>query len=379
MAYPVSDRFKAALPYSHQVALKVDITDPLDFLGEEVLYSFNTLIEGEVTEDREQTSRRKGSFSVVDEDGTLTPDTAGDLLAPYGNEFRPYKGILFPDGTIEYVPQGVFGIDSNDINDSGANFNMKADGNDRSSRISRALFRDTLVVSKNTSVATAATAILAAIGYLGPTDFQGASSMSVAQKTYNIGDDPWRALVELFTNCACDVYFDETGTMISHKLRDYNEVDVDWKIEEGTEGNLLALQRQMQRDDTTANWYVVTGESAGNTTAIPFGEAFDDNPDSPTFIEGKYGVVVKHVISNTVLTDSDAADMAAHLLELGLGLSEQMISYHLPNPAMQVDDLVLVNRAKSKLTDVKVVIDQVSHPLIASRGGQSISRRRVLA
>jgi hypothetical protein len=41
---------------------------------------------------------------------SLVPDNDFDLLTPFGNELRLFRGIQFDDGSVEYVPLGVFVI-----------------------------------------------------------------------------------------------------------------------------------------------------------------------------------------------------------------------------------------------------------------------------
>ena len=185
-------------------------------------------------------------------------------------------------------------------------------------------------------------------------------------------------LQRIFTSCGCNVFCDEFGVLTSSPLRGYGGSDPDWTIEDGPLSNLLALQRQMERTGQTANWIVVTGEHAGNTNFIPTGVAYDNDASSPTWVGGKFGVIYSHVQSTTVTTSLDAQVMAQHILDEGLGIAELVIATIMPNPAMQVDDLVRVTRAESKMDGVDIVMDEVSTPLVPIRGSEVVTRRRAL-
>jgi len=373
MAYGVSDRFKTAVLQSHQVTCRVDITEPSTG---EVLYTLGAVNDGQVTEDRTASVRRTGDVLVIDDTGSLTPTDVDDLLMPFGNEYRPYAGVIFSDGTSELVPLGVMSIEACTIEDSGDNFSMRIEGKDRSAKISRAGFQDTLYIPSQTSVNTAINMIIAATGVQVDTDFDLGEDKFIASQTFNIGDDPWTGMLQLATSCACDLFFDEVGTLVKRMLTNPYDDDVDWTItDDAAFGNLLAIERRIQREDTFYNYWIVTGENPENNVAIPTGVAYDDDPSSPTYIRGKYGIQMNHVQDTNLTSNADCQASAQHLLEESIGLSEEQTPTFLPNPAIQATDIITVTRSESKLNGIRTVADQTSHSLSPTRASTAILRR----
>jgi hypothetical protein len=107
--YP-SARFAAALLYSHNVAIKMEIwqsgaTAP-SFTLVQVDDMFSTtaplvLVDGSVTYDKTSDQRGQCTVTVVSPDGSMVPKLPTDLITPWGNEIRLYRGIYYP-------PQNVF-------------------------------------------------------------------------------------------------------------------------------------------------------------------------------------------------------------------------------------------------------------------------------
>jgi hypothetical protein len=369
MSYPVTERFKIEIKQSHVMKTRIDI-----LANDIVELTMDTITEGQMTEDRDQDVRRRSNFTAVDEHFTLTPKDATSLLAPFGNEYRAYRGVLYADGTEELIPQGVFGITDSNIGDTGDKLDIKCEGLDRSANVRRARFRDTFHVLAGTPVETAVLNVLTAVGINYSTILTPGGNFTTPLMVWDAGDDPWNAIQRLATSCGSEVLFDVDGTLLLRPFPNYSGAKVDWVAEEGSDSTLLYLNRRMQRDDV-ANWVVVTGESPDNEDFIPRGEAYDNNSSSPTYAYGKFGIVVKRVTAREVTTNEQAAAMAQQLLAESLGKYEYVSLLSTSNPAMQVGDLVHVKRERA-LMDGLVVLDQVSQPFVATRGTQAITRQK---
>lgn len=377
MSFPVTDEFKEMVKHSHKIATRVEVFDG-QAIGEPALV-VNTLTEGQVTEDYDQDVRRRANFTVVDGDGSLTPDQYSDILTPYGNEFKVYRGIEFPDGTQELIPQGVFLLTDVEIGDTGPELELRCTGRDRWERFVRAKFIDTTVIPADTLVEDAIMELAMEAYPDVVMNLSPADEFFTPKMTYDVGDDRDVAIKDLGHICGCDVYFDVFGRLTMHPYPDYATAqlgDEAWVVDEGETGTLLYVDRRLTLPDDFANWVVVTGEgTSGNPIR---GEAKDEDPGSETSIGGKLGAIVKHVQAREIKTHEQAVAMAQHVLLESLGRQEMTDFLIIPNPAMQVGDLVRINRRVSKLEDALIVLDQVSHPLPPIRGGQGITRRRRL-
>lgn len=103
--YAVSDSFKEAVKKSHVTIVKVEVFD----VSNGSIISTAQPISGSVSIDSRRSVRRECSLEFVDTDGTLVPqNNRSAIFLPYNREIKIYRGVVFPDGTEELVPLGVF-------------------------------------------------------------------------------------------------------------------------------------------------------------------------------------------------------------------------------------------------------------------------------
>ena len=380
MAQSTTLRFRNAITGSCQMATKIDILDP----DEGIIATLNNITDGQVTEDNEQTVRRTAQFSAVDDTGLWTPESASDILTPFGNMFKAYRGVAYGPNDIEYMLLGTFHITDAEIVDGGEGILVNVTGNDTFQSISEHGFLDAVPIYQNTAIEDAIQTLLQAIGFGGlNTNLQSvdASTSVTATLTYHIGDDPAQALKDLASAAGCDIWFDVNNTLMMAPPPDLPDT-ADWTVQEGNQtpglGNLLAMDRRLTRGQDQPNYVIVTQENAGSEGHIHSGVAFDNDPDSPTYIYGKYGIVSKQYSSRIAIYDAQCAAEAQHYLSQHLGRMEQDQLTILANPAMEVGDVVLINRAESKMVNVKIILDQITHPLVPDRSGEALTRRRVM-
>ena len=100
---------------------------------------------------------------------------------------------------------------------------------------------------------------------------------------------------------------------------------------------------------------LATGNSV--TEPMPRGIAFDANPMSPTYIGGSYGEQVDYSSSSLYTSQPQAQAAADADLLLALGSIESLEVKGVPKPDTDVDDVVLVTRARSGLASELYVID----------------------
>ena len=94
----------------------------------------------------------------------------------------------------------------------------------------------------------------------------------------------------------------------------------------------------------TFNGVVVTGASVGATAAPVRAVAWDNDPDSPTYKDGSYGRVPMFVNDTTITTTAAAQTAANASLIALLGFSGQVTATAWVNPAMEVGDVLQVER-----------------------------------
>jgi hypothetical protein len=117
----------------------------------------------------------------------------------------------------------------------------------------------------------------------------------------------------------------------------------------------------------------------GNAPWLRFpvsGEAYDDNPASPTYHLGPYGDRPKIVESAAVGSDADCVAMATGLLGKTVGYDEQGTFTGLVNPALDAGDVVTVTVEGLLLEQVSCALDTFTIPLLASQPMRFTTRRR---
>lgn len=328
--------------------------------------------DGEVTISNELI-RRSASITIIDPTGQLTPASTNDLLMPLGTEITLYRGLIFPDGTTETVRLGVFGIDDVQIEDSGANMSIRIDLFDRAKKVQRANFTSDYNIPAGTNYVDAIRNML----------IQGFPKIVVnfpvlTDVTPNIlfqhNTDRWKAAVDMATDIGYDLFFNNDGVCIMRPaLRAIWPVMV---FTEGETGNLLDIRKRYNRDSIYSH-VIVSGETTDNTVPVR-AEAVDNDPKSPTYYLGPFGDVPYFYTSQLITTTDQAQATALGLLSRVSGILEGLEFNALPNPSLEVSDIINVTRALSKV-DANYGVEKISLPLTQDRAMFVTCRSRSLA
>ena len=359
-----SARFRAALPYSHRIYEYADVVTP----GGETIQL--RITQGSVTVDRSAQYRRSCTMVCFDPTGTLTPSNAESVVSPFGSRILPYQGILYQDGTSEVYPLGDFYISNvtvtqaNPANNQGTSIAITA--YDKSRRISRNKFLSTYSIAQGTKVVNAITTLVSMT-------FPDAQFDSITHGmtlpyplTYAVGDDPWKAITDLAVSIGCVVYFDANGKCVIAPPTDVNAPGSPvWTYIEGP-GCTMTDVDVVYDDGALYNGVTVVGATPANSASgTPPVQAtvWDMDPTSPTYRYGPYGQVPMVVNDTTITTVADAQASAASLLNGQLGLTTQTnVQTWAANTALEVDDVVQVERASVKATGLYIV-DAMTIPM----------------
>lgn len=355
--YPTSDTFRLAVRTSHTAVATAEV-----WRGLQKILDLD-VSEGQVQVSVNQSTRRTCSvgFSVSRLANDLVPDTAFDAITPFGNEIRLYRGIEFPDGTREMVPLGVFVITQVNVEESPEQVKMSISGVDRSIRVSRNVWLEPYQVSAG-SLTDALTALLQnrwpAIELSFPTVPVNVQQQVLGQDS---GADPWKDAVYLAEMAGYDLFFDPNGVCV---LQPFPSPDSASVVATYTDEDVLLRVARQDTTDDTYNGVVYIVESSW--LLVPYRvEVWDLDPDSPTYRYGAFGEVPK-IVSQSAITDTNAATTAAAaLLSKGLGLAQNVTWDAIVDPALDVNDVVLVRNDGTK-TERVLIVDQVTIPLSPS-------------
>jgi hypothetical protein len=369
--YPVSADFKEAVRKSHSAIVKVEIYDTANG----TILSTASPISGEVSIDNRRSIRRECTLEFVDTDGTLVPtNNISSILLPYNREVKIYRGISFPDGTEELVPLGVFIITSVDITETAQGVKISIKGSDRSLVLARAKFTNhEFYIEAGTAKETAIENILKYRYPKVKTIFPATNQVTtLLYPTLDQSSDPWREALKIAESASMDLYFDENGIARMRPIPDPDKGTAIATYSDGTDSVLIQIARSLSIDESY-NGVIYTGEGTNLSIGV-IGEAWDDNPSSPTYRK-TYGEVPLFKSSPTILTVGEAQEAASAELKKVIGASEKITWDQLVNPAHDVYDLVKVTRSPVGVDKI-LMLDAISIPLAASGTMNAIGRSR---
>lgn len=353
--YPVTPRFASAVRRTHLVATLAQVTDPSGAVLAEL-----TCESGSVSAETERTVRRTCSVTIIDPTGALTPAEANDLLAPFGNELRLWRGVRFAANDIELVPLGVFGFVESTVADADDGVKLSISGQDRAARISAAKFTDPYKVPRGQDVSAAITDLLQSRWSAVTIDLPPAEDVT-ARTFLEAGDssDPWRDAQELALSAGYVLAFDVNGVVrydspTPQPVRVYTD---------GAEAALLSLERVMSAE-ATRNGVIATGEGTDLIAPVR-GEAWDTDRSSPTYVDGKFGPRPAFLSSPLIVTQSQATRVAERQLDQVRGVAHSVSWGALVDAALDVGDSVQIDRPTSR-TNAVVRLDSLTVPLSAT-------------
>jgi hypothetical protein len=326
------------------------------------------VVGGLVSLDADRAVRANLTCSLVDPTGKLTRGDVDDLLDPYECEIAPHRGVRGA-GLDELAPLGVFGLTSRDVSDTPEGLMIRLTGQDRAITYQGPM-SSALAISGGTPVEEAIIRLLAARN-------PGLSMLSMVTG-YTCGPllfapdvDVWREAQELAVSAGARLFHDRLGRCVLAASGPASSSPVARYAEGG--GLLLSLDRS-EDSDTIRN--VVVAESPnGLVRAV----VEDDDPTSPTYARGRYGRRVATISNQHFSSVQQAQQAAAARLAWELGRSETVGFTAVPDPGLDVEDVVTVHRPRAGLDDRGLVVATVDIPLGASEAMRVGCRRSVLA
>lgn len=369
--YPVSDAFLSSVRKSHISHVKIEIYD----MANNEIISTAQPISGEVTIDSRRDIRRQCTIEFIDRDNTLVPkNNRSAILLPYNREIKIYRGIQFADGTEELVPLGVFILTTVEITDTPEGVRISVQGSDRSLRIIRAKWTNhDFYIEAGTSKENAIKSILidkfANVQTIFPATNQ---TTDLTYPTLDQSSNPWKESLKIAESAGMDLFFDENGVARMRPIPDPDSGIPLLTYTDTAESVLTSLSRSLSSDESF-NHVIYTGEGTNLSIGV-IGEAKDENPASPTYVE-TYGSVPLFKSSPYILTVAEAEEAAVAELRKVIGALELISWEQIVNPAHDVYDLVKVTRTPSGV-DATLVLDSLTIPLSPQNTMSAVGRSR---
>lgn len=364
----VSDRFLVACRESGNRIVRAD----LYYNRMKVpLFRDIPIISGSITVDGTAAQRRSGSLVLAD---TSIIGVSSQFL-PYGFEIGVRMGVQFPDGDIEYVQLGVFQITDVNFNEASGSLPTLTLA-DRSHWFAEAASK-TGVVDFSGQQTTAAIKSLLQMGVfttitqsyakidpqvMAPNqlgyfpDLTNLTDIKIPGGTPMDGGSFWDDIQTLASSLGAECFFDADGAnVILQKVPDItgdNTVaDADLVVDAGATGTLIDDAKGLSRIGAY-NAVQMTGAlpaNAASTATPPTVFVFDSDPTSTTFYDTSgsgsnagFGRVVLQATSGTITDIPSLTAAATVLLKKGLGLTKTLSVSMLPNPALDVGDIINV-------------------------------------
>lgn len=362
--YPTSDRLNRAVLGTHEIVSAAYIYSPS---GELLTPDGIKLEAGFVRVDEGRGIRRRFTARTTDVSGLLTPKEAGDLTHPLSrNEFKIFRGVRFEDGTVELVPQGVFDMSEVNVSDSRDGYFLEIVGYDRARDVQRRRFTRNYVIPAGSNYTNAIQQMIVRQRPNTQFDFTPTGFVTPQLVFGGTGEtgggNAWDAGQKMAESIGMDLYFDVDGICILRPVPSFNTEFAHWHYHdtEDEPNQVLFVDKRMTEDETF-NHVIVTGESTSNEAPIR-GEAWDDDPNSPTYIYGPYGDIPTFHSSQFVRTVSQGNELAKAILDKNMGIEETVRIMALPHPGHGLGDIIHIKRDRSDVDD-NYIIDQFTMPL----------------
>lgn len=343
--YPVSLSFLAALRTGHTALTRVEV-----WYGGSLVIPDLAISGGSVSMDGAPGGVRSTLSLTSARD---TADVLWDLLAPTGTEIHPYRGIRFIDGTTEWVPLGVFVVDSQKMG-YGVDGTIELTAPDRYAQVQRARF----LQPTTTSGGAVSEAIRLAVVAVAVAATNTATS-SATTKAQVWDRDRDQAIDELTKAAAAELFFDRAGLIVARNIPKLTNAAV-WNIGAGESGVLVDADRERDRSRTFSVVVAICEAVDGSAPWVPQ-FAFDADPASPTYCAGPFGYVPTWISSPLLTTAAQALAAAKAVLSRASGLAAQVTLDSAVNPALDPGDVITVVFPGGKVE--RHLIDSLTIPL----------------
>lgn len=359
---------------------------------------------GSFTVDRNSNQRRTGQITI-ELDPTipppvLMPNNPSALLAPFGNEVYVETGITGTGNlaAVQWIPDGLFAIATSDVDDTNVDLTVTLDLYDRSWTIAQRALKQPYNFPATThgnfvdEIQTLLNKVWAQDSKMAPLQYNIVpTSQTVPVASYNQGQDPWQAALDMAAAIGYELFIDPFGVVTGKPIPDPYSQPIVWNFTDdetaivGFSGTGSAslfgdayttpveVQVQMTRDGIY-NDIIIQGtgtanmaqyNNAGGTQSAPppaLAEASDNNPVSPTYIYGAMGDV-PNFVSTSLVGAEGAQAMADNDLQVTLSASWTITISTPPNPILDVDDVVTITRPRVGLTKARVILDTLTHAI----------------
>jgi hypothetical protein len=324
-----------------------------------------TVNAGSVDAQADRPVMRNLSGTFADETGELSGSDIGDLLSPYDAELAAYRGVLVGN-TVEWAPQGIFGITGKDVGDYNS---IQITGQDRS-MIYQGGMTGSLAIAGNTSVENAIHSLLV-------TRNVGLSMRSYRTRyvcgplLYDPDIDVWKEALDLAASAGGTLFHDRLGLLNFAPNVPIGRLPV----RRFAQGDGILIDVTRSEDSDTIHNVVIVESTKTNNGAIIRGIAEDKNPSSPTYSRCRYGRRSITITNQHVSSIEQAVDVATTYLVRELGRTETGSFTAVVDPRLDPLDVVALHHPGKEYFDRAMVVQGITIPLRVKEA-MSVSLRK---
>lgn len=361
----VSDAFLDAVRGSHRVVADVKVLTTYQEGTQPTGTDLGT-INGTVT--LSGSANVRGSATVLVDGTDSWPLHNDDLLTPYGNEVFIRRGIDYGNGTVEWVSLGYFRID--DVSQTRSEkYPIALTCYDRMIGIIEARLLTPVQFNVGVAVGTIVETLVWEVYPDATIEWDDDTYGILITRAQIAEEDRFGFLNELITSYGKMMYFDYRGYLV---IQDVPGTTVPvFNINSGAQGVLVELNRSRTREGVY-NAVVVNGQGADTTQPI-FAIVLDNDANSPTNYNGRFGKVPRFYTSTFITTNEQALATASSLLRQTIGLPYNVDFRSVVNPALEPYDSVgLITSTTRELH----ILDTIEIPLSAETAMSASTRVR---
>lgn len=331
---PVSQAFLRTIRGSHAAVVDARVCSTfqsgVDPEGVEI-----DVLDGSVTADATADNRSTLDLTTTG----AWPRRASDTLAPVGNEVFVRRGLRLAGGGEEWVSLGYHRLDRiEDVDESLPGGPIRIDATDRMSGIIDGRLLRPRQFNSSTTYGSVVEQLVHEVYPLATIDWDDASSGDTLGRSVIAEDDRYGFLNDLVQSLGKIWYWDYRGRLQIKTPPDPSAPV--FTVNTGRDGVLVSLSRKLTREGA---YNIVVASGEGGDTSTPVRAARGDlNPQSPTYVHGRFGPVPRFFSSPAITTTAQAAAAATTLLRQQLGLLHSVDFSMVPNVALEPGDPVEV-------------------------------------
>lgn len=334
------------------------------YLSGELLATLSPL-DGSVTADARRGVMRDASLDLAPTDA-LGLEEQYELLTTPGVELAIWRGLIDDDGAEQLAALGRFVADEPMLVRGSSGLALSVSLSDVSVRIARARWSEPWVVEAGTPLADALNELLTDRypGVLTRIDAESCPETVGVKVVTEPGEasDPWEDAGSIAAAYGYALYADVEGYASVRQVPLPTPGAAVFTFARGLTATATGCEHSVLIGELE-NGVVASAEGSDVETPLR-GEAWDDDPASPTYYLGPFGRVPRFYSSPLLTTVEQCEQAAATMLAGLLGRSEQLSWLAAVNPWLQPYDVIGSERSDGEID--YHVLDEVTVPLAPS-------------